>query len=155
MKKEKPEGKTKKPKKFKALEEEKIQDTEEKDNANSQNEEEEVEEIQETLVEGKKRSSSRHGKESFEKESWMPRTSLGMEVKKGTITDISEILDNGRNIRESEIVDALLPNLTVDLLMVGQSKGKFGGGQKRVFKQTQKKTQEGNKPKFATFAVVG
>ena len=39
--------------------------------------------------------------------------------------------------------------------MVGQSKGKFGGGQKRVFRQTQKKTQEGNKPKFGTFVVVG
>ena len=58
-------------------------------------------------------------------------------------------------IVEPEIVDALLSNLATDLLMVGQAKGKFGGGQKRVFKQTQKKTQEGNKPKFATFAVVG
>ena len=45
--------------------------------------------------------------------------------------------------------------MATDLLMVGQSKGKFGGGQKRIFKQTQKKTQEGNKPKFATFAIVG
>ena len=35
------------------------------------------------------------------------------------------------------------PNLSTDLLMVYQSKGKFGGGSKRIFKQTQKKTQEG------------
>jgi small subunit ribosomal protein S5 len=39
--------------------------------------------------------------------------------------------------------------------MIGQSKGKFGGGQRRVFRQTQKKTNEGNKPKFATLAVIG
>jgi hypothetical protein len=42
-----------------------------------------------------------------------------------------------------------------DLISIGQSKGKFGGGQRRVFKQTQKKTPEGNKPKFATYAVIG
>jgi small subunit ribosomal protein S5 len=39
--------------------------------------------------------------------------------------------------------------------MIGQSKGKFGGGSRRLFKQTQKKTPEGNKPSFSSFAVVG
>ena len=56
---------------------------------------------------------------------------------------------------EAEILDVLMPNLTTELLLVGQSKGKFGGGQRRVFRQTQKKTREGNKPRFGTFAVVG
>ncbi len=28
-------------------------------------------------------------------------------------------------------------------------------GSRRVFRQTQKKTKEGNKPKFSTYAVVG
>ena len=89
------------------------------------------------------------------KEGWKPKTSLGIKVKNGEITDIDQILDKRLRILESEIVDALLPNLTTDLLLIGQSKGKFGGGQRRVFKQTQKKTQEGNKPKFATYAIVG
>src|SRR3989339_1803231 len=80
---------------------------------------------------------------------------IGKKVKEGSIKDIDGVLDSNTKILEPEVVDALLPNLSTDLLMVGQSKGKFGGGQKRVFKQTQKKTQEGNKPKFATFAVVG
>ncbi|MBR9691700.1 30S ribosomal protein S5, partial [Candidatus Woesearchaeota archaeon] len=71
------------------------------------------------------------------------------------IKDIDYILDNGFNILEAEIVDVLLPGTTVDLLLVGQSKGKFGGGARRIFRQTQKKTKEGNKPKFATVAVVG
>ena len=92
---------------------------------------------------------------TFDKESWKPKTTLGKKVKNGEISDIAEILDNGIKIMESEITDALLPNLTTELLLIGQSKGKFGGGQRRVFKQTQKKTQEGNKPKFATCAIVG
>ena len=39
--------------------------------------------------------------------------------------------------------------------MIGQSKGKFGGGKRSIWKQTQKKTKEGNKPRFAAMAVVG
>ena len=109
----------------------------------------EIKEIEEVIVEEVKK------KGAFEKESWKPKTSLGMKVKSGEITSIDYALDKRIKILEPEIVDALLPNLTTDLLMIGQSKGKFGGGQKRVFKQTQKKTQEGNKPNFATFAVVG
>ncbi len=88
-------------------------------------------------------------------ESWSPRTSIGKKVKDGTITDISQILDSGTKILEAEITDILLPNLSNDLILIGQAKGKFGGGQRRVFKQTQKKTAEGNKPKFATLIVVG
>ena len=91
----------------------------------------------------------------FDKEGWTPKTGLGNRVKNNEIKDISEILGMGLKILEPEIVDVLLPNLSTDLLLIGQSKGKFGGGQRRVFKQTQKKTQEGNKPKFATMAIVG
>ena len=109
----------------------------------------EVKELEQVIVEEVKQ------KGSFEKESWKPKTSLGMKVKSGEITNIDYALDKRIKILEPEIVDALVANLETDLLMVGQSKGKFGGGQKRIFKQTQKKTQEGNKPKFATFAVVG
>ncbi|MEK6808859.1 MAG: 30S ribosomal protein S5 [Nanoarchaeota archaeon] len=93
-------------------------------------------------------------KKDFDVGGWKPKTHLGKLVKEGRI-DLDWILDQGMRMLESEIVDILLPNSTVDLLFIGQSKGKFGGGQKRVFKQTQKKTQEGNKPKFATIAVVG
>ncbi|MBU4493609.1 MAG: 30S ribosomal protein S5, partial [Nanoarchaeota archaeon] len=92
---------------------------------------------------------------AFDKEAWNPKTTIGKKVKSGEITKIDEILDNGLKILEPEIVDALLPNLKTDLLLIGQSKGKFGGGQRRVFRQTQKKTREGNKPNFAAYAVVG
>ncbi|HLC47117.1 MAG TPA: 30S ribosomal protein S5 [Candidatus Nanoarchaeia archaeon] len=88
-------------------------------------------------------------------ESWNPKTDLGMKVKRGEIRSISEILDNGKKIMEPQIVDALMPNAETDLLLMGQAKGKFGGGQRRAFKQTQKKTMEGNKPKFSTCAIIG
>jgi len=104
---------------------------------------------------GKRYERGSRPRKEFDKESWKPKTSLGMKVKTGEIDNIDEILDNRFIILEHEIVDMLLPNLSMDLLLVGQSKGKFGGGQRRVFRQTQKKTQEGNKPKFGTFAIVG
>ncbi|MFH1174690.1 MAG: 30S ribosomal protein S5 [archaeon] len=86
---------------------------------------------------------------------WQPKTSIGKKVKEREIVNVDEILDNGRRIMEFQIVDMLLPNIESDLLHIGQSKGKFGGGSRRVFKQTQKKTKEGNKPHFATLTVVG
>ncbi|MBU0461234.1 MAG: 30S ribosomal protein S5 [Nanoarchaeota archaeon] len=89
------------------------------------------------------------------KDAWRPKTLLGKKVKEGAINDIDAILESGQNILEQEIVDILLPNVESDLLLIGQSKGKFGGGARRVFRQTQKKTKEGNKPSFATYAVIG
>ena len=91
----------------------------------------------------------------FDLMAWQPKTELGKKVKSGEIKSIDEIVDSGKKILEAEIVDALIPDLSSELLFVGQSKGKFGGGKKSIWKQTQKKTKEGNKPKFATLAVVG
>ncbi|PIN80120.1 30S ribosomal protein S5 [Candidatus Woesearchaeota archaeon CG10_big_fil_rev_8_21_14_0_10_30_7] len=85
---------------------------------------------------------------------WTPKTELGRKVRNGEITNIDQILDNGLPVFETEIVDSLL-KLDHELLLIGQSKGKFGGGARRIFRQTQKKTPEGNKPSFSTFAVVG
>ncbi len=86
---------------------------------------------------------------------WKPRTKLGLKVKDGSISDIEDVFKAGERIQEQEIVKVLLPNLEEDLLLIGQAKGKFGGGQRRIFKQTQKKTKEGNKIHFLTCAVVG
>jgi|FLOH01.1.fsa_nt_gi small subunit ribosomal protein S5 len=90
----------------------------------------------------------------MEVENWNPKTDLGIKVKNKEIKDIDEVLDSGRAILEEQVIDSLI-DLETDLLLIGQSKGKFGGGQRRVFRQTQKKTREGNKPKFSTMAVVG
>jgi len=88
-------------------------------------------------------------------ETWKPITELGKAVRAGQITDIDQIFSMGKRIMEPEITDFLLPNLKTDLLLIGQAKGKFGGGQRRIFRQTQKKTREGNRIQFATCALVG
>lgn len=94
-------------------------------------------------------------KVEFDIDAWKPKTILGKKVKDGEVTDLNMIMGMGQQILEAEIVDALVPGMETDLLLIGQSKGKFGGGQRRVFRQTQKKTQEGNKPKFSAIAIVG
>lgn len=86
--------------------------------------------------------------------SWNPKTRLGREIKEGKIKDIDEILKSKQKILEAEIVDKLLI-LGSDLLSIGQSKGKFGGGKRRAWRQTQRKTAEGNQPSFACMAVTG
>ncbi len=90
-----------------------------------------------------------------EEKEWIPKTWLGRMVKEGKITSIDEILDHGWRIREPEIVDALLPNLKVDFILIGQAKGKFGGGRRIIRRTTSKKTAEGNVPHFTIMAVVG
>lgn len=92
---------------------------------------------------------------AFNVDKWNPKTELGKKVKNREITDMAYILDNGFRILEPEIVDMLLPTLETQLLEVGQSKGKFGGGKGSIWKQTQKKTSEGNTITFSAFAVVG
>ncbi len=86
--------------------------------------------------------------------SWVPKTKLGKLVKDGKIKNIDEILDKNMKILEPEIVDSLM-KLEEDLLFVGQSKGKFGGGKRRAWRQAQKKTKEGNIITFSALAVVG
>jgi len=86
---------------------------------------------------------------------WIPRTQLGKKVKAGELTDINAILSNNMIIREPEITETLIPNLSTELLLVGQAKGKFGGGQRRIYRVTQKTTKDGKTPKFACTAVVG
>lgn len=86
--------------------------------------------------------------------SWKPKTAIGREVKEGKMKDIDSILKNSKKILESEIVDSLL-KLENDLISIGQAKGKFGGGKRRAWRQTQKKTKEGNILTFSCMAVVG
>lgn len=87
-------------------------------------------------------------------DAWIPKTALGKAVKAGSAKKFDEILASGRKILEPEITDSLL-RLESDLLLIGQAKGKFGGGKRRAWRQTQKKTMEGNVVTFSAMAVVG
>ena len=85
---------------------------------------------------------------------WNPKTALGRDVKAKKRTSFDEIVSNGKKMLEPEIMDALL-HLDTDLLLIGQAKGKFGGGKRRAWRQTQKKTMEGNVVTFSAMAIVG
>ena len=91
----------------------------------------------------------------FDKEKWIPKTELGKKIKTGEIKSILDVLQSGKKILEPEIVDFLVANLESEIVAIGQSKGKFGGGKRSIWRQTQKKTREGNKPKFATLIAIG
>lgn len=110
----------------------------------------------ELIAETREQRIEREQEEAKERSilSWVPKTKLGKEVKEKKIKNIDEILNSGKKILEEQIVDSLV-NLKSDLISIGQSKGKFGGGKRRAWKQTQRKTMEGNVPKFATLAVIG
>ena len=112
-------------------------------------------EIDDGLTDRERALAERIKREEKEKiEAWVPKTKLGKEVKSKKIKDINYILDNNLKILEPEISDTLL-NLKSDLAMIGQSKGKFGGGKRRVWRQTQRKTKEGNVATFSALAIVG
>lgn len=97
----------------------------------------------------------RERKEAAEKlASWVPKTQVGKEVKSGKEKNIDNILENKKTILEAEIVDSLV-KLESDLISIGQAKGKFGGGKRRAWRQTQRKTKEGNILTFSAMAVVG
>ncbi len=118
----------------------------------------EPEKLLEEIVEKEARYK---GREEMEKErqrealnSWVPKTKIGKDVKAGKIKNIDEVLDKKIKILEPEIIDSLM-EVKSDLISIGQSKGKFGGGKRRAWRQTQRKTKEGNVPTFSAFAVVG
>ena len=85
-------------------------------------------------------------------EDWKPRTKLGKMVKEKAIKHIDEALRY--KILEPEIVDSLI-DVKTDILNIGQAKGKFGGGKRRAWRQTQRKTAEGNIPTFSCMSIVG
>lgn len=67
-------------------------------------------------------------------------TTLGKLVKEGSITSVEEIFEKGYKIKESVIVDILLPRMREEVLFVSP---------------VQKQTDAGEKTKFRAFVVVG
>ncbi len=77
---------------------------------------------------------------TVDKESWAPRTGVGLKVKGGEITTLEEVLDSGKPILEPEIVDVLLPDMESETLQI---------------KTTQRVTDSGKRVKFRVVAVIG
>jgi len=73
-------------------------------------------------------------------EKWVPRTKLGKMVLERKISSIEEIFMEGLKIRESEIVDVLLPDLQEEVINIGL---------------VQKQTDAGEKSQFRAIVAVG
>lgn len=102
-----------------------------------------------------KKKNNTYKKRTQEPVVWIPKTQVGKLVKAGKIKDVQELFDKGIKIKEGGIVDHLMPDLESDLILIGSGKGKFGRGQRRAFRQTQKKTEDGYRITFMAMAVVG
>lgn len=109
---------------------------------------------EEKIIEKLEQLDKEEGKEKKTMHAWEPKTNLGKLVKAGKEKDMDDILLNKKRILEPEIVDFLLP-IESEFIFIGQAKGKFGGGKRRAWRQTQKKTQEGNILTFSTMVAVG
>jgi small subunit ribosomal protein S5 len=114
------------------------------------------EEKEEKEKEKEEKKPRRRGEPTREEmlNAWTPKTKLGKDVKNGKITSIETILDENQKILEPEIVDKLL-QIKTDLISIGQAKGKFGGGKRRAWRQTQRITKEGGVLTFSAMAIVG
>ena len=146
-------GKSEKPEEKKETEKKPVE--EEKGKKEEKGEETKEKPVEEKIKGyGKSQGRYKRREEEIDISKWEPITKLGREVKDGKIKNIDEILDNKKKILESEIVDSLI-NVKSELINIGQSKGKFGGGKRRIWRQTQRKTKEGNIPTFSTLAVIG
>jgi len=94
-------------------------------------------------------------KEEEPLETWTPKTSLGRQVFEGKITDIEQILKEGKRISEPEIVDKLIPDLKTELIFIGGRRGKGGGIQRIPVKITATMHKSGRRFRTKAFAVVG
>ena len=75
-----------------------------------------------------------------QKEEWFPQTRLGKLVKEGQVTTMNEALASGLPIRESQIVDALLPEIRDEVLDINM---------------VQRMTDSGRRVKFRATVIVG
>jgi len=71
---------------------------------------------------------------------WIPKTTIGKQVKAGEITSFDQLLEKGARILEPEIIDVLLPDLREEVLEVSS---------------TQRMTAYGRKMKMRAVVVLG
>ena len=123
--------------------------------------------VAEAAIAEKEKSEDKDARKSFDRRdrrdrfekvdpltTWVPKTALGKLVQDGKEKDFDKLLSSGRKILEPEVADTLL-TIETDLLLIGQAKGKFGGGKRRAWRQTQKKTKEGNVVTFSAMGIAG
>ena len=88
-------------------------------------------------------------------ENWVPKTKLGKDVFEEKITSIDEVFESGKKIKESQIVDKLLPDIKNELIFIGGSPGKGGGIRRTPTRRTSRMHRSGRRYKVSAFVVVG
>jgi small subunit ribosomal protein S5 len=92
------------------------------------------------------RGRRKKGSEDFGEDSrrdltlWVPKTDLGRKVKNGEIKNMHELLSLTVPIKEVEVVDMLLPEVTEEIINVGR---------------VQRVTDSGRRTRFKVVMVVG
>ena len=90
---------------------------------------------------GRRRRGNRSRRQSSESvEEWVPRTRLGKMIQEGKITSIEEVFTAGLQMREPQIVDALVPDLQEEVININL---------------VQKQTDAGEKSRFKAIVAVG
>lgn len=88
--------------------------------------------------------SNRRGRDRREPaeslEQWVPKTRIGKMIQEGRITSIEEVFTGGYQLREPQVVDALLPDLQEEVINVNL---------------VQKQTDAGEKSRFKAIVAVG
>jgi small subunit ribosomal protein S5 len=67
-------------------------------------------------------------------EQWVPRTRLGKMIQEGRITSIEEVFTAGLQVREAQIVDALIPDLQEEVININLVQKQTDAGEKSRFK---------------------
>ena len=76
----------------------------------------------------------REEKVPFNVDAWTPKTELGRKVKAKEIVSVEEIFEQGKPILEYEIIEALLPNLTDNLLEITTTQRMTDCGRKITYR---------------------
>jgi small subunit ribosomal protein S5 len=79
-------------------------------------------------------------RKEFYKEAWIPKTRLGRLVVEGQVTSFDEALKSGLPIKESGLIDVLIPGLEDEVLDINM---------------VQRMTDSGRRVKFRTTVIVG
>lgn len=88
-------------------------------------------------------------------ENWIPRTNLGRQVLDGKVASLDEIFNEGRKIKEAEIVDKLLPGLQSDIVLIGGTPGKGGGIKRTTTRRTVRMHRSGRRYKISALVIIG
>jgi small subunit ribosomal protein S5 len=73
-------------------------------------------------------------------EQWVPKTTIGKMIQEGRITSIEEIFTSGLQVKEPQIIDALIPDLQEEVININL---------------VQKQTDAGEKSRFKAIVAVG